>query len=191
VAGVYFDTSVFISIFKPEPERARKVRALLRELKRNNVRIHTSILTIQECSVVSFKRGQVLRDYHAKINALAEIHTIDKDIAVNCSKLEAEIISAISAKEQQKPRRKWDCFHIATARSLGCSTMYAWDKTMLERCSQLGITDLIFSEPVPIHGELEFVKAKAAIASGLFDIVKDAEGVSSDSIQAKESEEST
>jgi predicted nucleic acid-binding protein len=173
VAGVYFDTSVFISIFKPEPQRAKKVKALLRELKRNGTRIHTSILSVQECSVVSFKRGQIHRDYHAKINALADIHSIDKEMAINAAKLEAEVIATIPVKEQQKPRRKWDCLHIATARSLGCSKIFTWDRPMLDREQQLDIKDIVFAEPTPTHGELEFsIKRKAASASnnpGLFD----------------------
>jgi len=67
VAGVYFDTSVFISIFKPEKDRAAHVRALLRELKRQKVKIHTSIITVQEASVVAYKRGTIPRDYHARL----------------------------------------------------------------------------------------------------------------------------
>ena len=115
--GVYFDTSVFISIFKPEPDRAKEVKALLRELKREGVRIHTSIITIQEASVIAFRRGTVPRDYHARVSRICEIHSIDKQIAMTAAKHEAFLIDKLPPEEQQKPRRKWDCFHIATARN--------------------------------------------------------------------------
>jgi predicted nucleic acid-binding protein len=159
VAGVYFETTVFTSIFKPEKDRAAFVRELLRELKKKNTRIHTSILSVQECSVTAFKRGQFLRDYHGKINDIADIHTVDRDIAVNAAKLEAEMVQHLTSAEQNKPRRKWDCFHIATARSLNCRTLYSWDDGMLKRKAQLGIDDLEFAEPKPISLTLSF-KAK-------------------------------
>lgn len=147
--GVYFDTSVFISIFKPEPDRAKEVKALLRELKREGVRIHTSIITIQEASVIAFRRGTVPRDYHARVSRICEIHSIDKQIAMTAAKHEAFLIDKLPPEEQQKPRRKWDCFHIATAQCLGCATLYAWDETMLKRRGQLSIADMVFTEPSP------------------------------------------
>jgi predicted nucleic acid-binding protein len=156
VAGVYFDTTVFTSVFKPEKTRAAQVRDLLRDLKKSNTRVHTSIISVQECSVTSFKRGQLLRDYHAKIESIADIHTVGKEIAINAAKLEAEIIQQIPAKEQDKPRRKWDCFHIATARQFKCHTMYSWDKGLIARKDQLGITDLEFAEPISTNPTLKF-----------------------------------
>lgn len=156
MAGVYFDTSVFISIFKPEKERAAQVKALLRELRRDKVRIHTSIITVQEASVTAYRRGTVPRDYHGKVGRLADIHTIDKRIAIIAAKHEASLVEHLKPEEQNKPRRKWDCFHIATAQSLGCTALYAWDETMLKRRAQLNITDMSFSEPRPRIEELPF-----------------------------------
>lgn len=154
MAGVYFDSSIFTSIFKPEKERAQRVRALLRELKKDRTRIHTSILSVQETSVITFKRGQVLKDYHARISEFANIHTINKDIATNAAKLEADICDDIPKAEQDNPRRKWDCFHIATARHLNCSDLFTWDRKMIKRKEQLGIADLKFSEPSPKQSTL-------------------------------------
>lgn len=156
MGGVYFDTSVFISIFKPEKERATEVRALLRELRRQHVRIHTSILTVQEASVVAYKRGTIPRDYHSKVGRLADIHTIDKHIAVTAAKHEAALVEELKPAEQNKPRRKWDCFHIATAQCLGCTTLYAWDEPMLARQGQLKIVGMSFAEPRPTINELPF-----------------------------------
>ena len=115
MSGVYFDSSVFTSIFKPEKERAKLVKELLKELKKANVRIHTSIVSVQECSVPAFRRGTIAKDYHAKINELANVHGITKVTAMTAAKLEAAITESIAKNDQFKPRRKWDCFHIATA----------------------------------------------------------------------------
>jgi predicted nucleic acid-binding protein len=170
VAGVYFDTTVFTSVFKPEKERAAKVRDLLRDLKRSNTRIHTSIISVQECSVISFRRGQAVRDYHAKIEAIADIHSIGKEIAINAAKLEADILSDVPKDDQDKPRRKWDCFHIATARQFKCKAVYSWDDGMLKRKTQLKIADLNFAYPVSDNPSLRFSsrrsKKATAVASG-------------------------
>ncbi|HLH08943.1 MAG TPA: type II toxin-antitoxin system VapC family toxin [Terriglobales bacterium] len=181
MAGVYFDSTVFVSIFKPEKDRAAHVRDLLKELKKDRIRIHTSIIAVEECSVTSFKRGQMARDYHAKINELAEIHTVDRDIAINAAKTEAEILIKVPAAEQNKPSRKWDCFHIATARCLECSVLYSWDAGMLKRKQQIGITGIEFSEPIAKNPSLRLTaprkrkaKAKAATAAdGTADLFKE------------------
>jgi len=52
LASVYFDSSVFLAILAGE-ESAKEVRTLLRELKKSNVRVITSIITVQEVSVTS------------------------------------------------------------------------------------------------------------------------------------------
>jgi len=66
------------------------------------------------------------------------------------------VIERMPASEQNKPRRKWDCFHIATAQCLGCTTLYAWDEPLLGRERQLGIKDVQFLEPRPRNQELAF-----------------------------------
>jgi predicted nucleic acid-binding protein len=44
---VYFDSSVFLAIFMGSDPA---IKALLKELKRDKIRIYTSIITIQEVS---------------------------------------------------------------------------------------------------------------------------------------------
>jgi predicted nucleic acid-binding protein len=44
-------------------------------------------------------------------------------------------------------RRKWDCFHIATAQQIGCSEMYSTDDKLQKRPAQLGIRNLRIIEP--------------------------------------------
>lgn len=160
MGNVYFDSCVFISIFKPEKERALKVRALLRELKRDNTRIHTSILSIQESSVLAFRRGAASPDYHGRINSFASIHTITKSIAIRAAQLEAIITKDIDPQLQDKHRRKWDCFHIATAELLGCTAIYTWDGPMLNRAQQLNLATLRFLSPEPTVPEFDFNAGK-------------------------------
>lgn len=137
---VYFDTSVFLEIGAKKSPHAANIRKLLKQLKEEKCRIYTSILTVQEVSVLSYARGKLARDDYGKIAELARIVGIDKNIALTAAKREAEIKD--NAKETdvaEKRRRKWDCFHIATAQSLGCSVLYTTDKDLLKRKEQLGI----------------------------------------------------
>jgi hypothetical protein len=66
--------------------------------------------------------------------------------------LSAEIVDRLKGlaktdKEEDNKRRKWDCFHIATAMCLKCRVLYSLDKGMLARKEQLQIRDLDFSIP--------------------------------------------
>ena len=151
-APVYFDTSVFLAIFNGEPE-GPDIKALLKELKRDKVKICTSIVTVQEVSVLSYRRGTLAADNHSKVNRLARIHGLDKEIVLTAAKFEAQLKDLAKsadpkAQQEDNRRRKWDCFHIATAVSLQCSVLYATDEKLLKRKEQLGIA-MEFSKPVP------------------------------------------
>lgn len=168
--AVYFDTSVFLAVIARQP-KAQQVRALLPELKADKIRIYTSILTVQEVSVSSFLHGSVFGDYHTKISRLARIKGVTKEIALTAAKFEAAIVAhAKKGKpraEQQRindnRRRKFDCFHLATALALGCSTFYAFDDKFEGRCVSLDLPmrvlepsarkpGLPFTLPAPVIG---------------------------------------
>jgi predicted nucleic acid-binding protein len=154
MTAAYFDTSVFIDIFLAT-EGAAGIRALLRELKRDKVRIYTSIITVQEVSVLSFRAGRPFDDNHAKVNKMARIQTITREIALTAAKLEAQMIDLTPQKDQiENRRRKWDCFHLATAMALGCSALSTTDKGMLGRQDRLSIRGMRFLEPLPKKMEL-------------------------------------
>ena len=77
---------------------------------------------------------------------------MNKEIALSAAKLEAFIADDAREPETQrglKQRRKWDCFHVATAQFYGCSDLYAADAGMLARGPQLGIKNIVFSKPEP------------------------------------------
>jgi predicted nucleic acid-binding protein len=155
---VYFDTSVFLAILKPETT-AKQIRALIKELDEENVRIYTSILTLQEASVLGFRRGTVAKDNVTRIGKLARIVGISPDVALTAAKLEAHISDKASESEKdrkEKQRRKWDCFHIATAQVYKCSILFAEDKPMQKRQSQLGLTDLKILAPRAKSSTLDF-----------------------------------
>jgi len=179
VASVYFDTSIFLAIFNKEAS-GPQIKSLLRELRRDKVKIYTSVITIQEVSVLSFRKGVPADENHAKVSKLARIQGITKDIALTAAKLEAQLKDAqekaqaqqkaqqkAQEKAQQKAggslsaehiednrRRKWDCFHIATAMCLRCATLYAEDAKLLKRKEHLDIKALEFEEPRPKKPEL-------------------------------------
>lgn len=147
----YFDSSPFIAIFKGE-DRNEEIRELLRELKRQRVRICTSIITVQEVSVLSYRLGTVASDNYVRVNRLARIEGLNKDVALTAAKLEAQILDRMKPrskpeKEEDNKRRKWDCFHIATAMCLKCRVIYSLDRGMLARKIQLQIRDLDFQLP--------------------------------------------
>lgn len=139
----YFDSSPFIAIFKGE-DRNEEIRELLRELKRLRVRISTSIITIQEVSVLSYRLGTVATDNYVRVSRLARIEGLSKEVALTAAKIEAQILDRLKPrskpeKEEDNKRRKWDCFHIATAMSLKCGVLYSLDRGMLARKEQLKI----------------------------------------------------
>jgi predicted nucleic acid-binding protein len=161
---VYFDTSVFLAILKPETT-AKQIRALLKELDEENVRIYTSILTLQEASVLGFRRGTVAKDNVTRIGKLARIVGISPDIALTAAKLEAQISDKASESEKdrtEKQRRKWDCFHIATAQVYKCSILFAEDKAMQNRQSQMGRIGLKILAPRAKSNTLNFDQSPAA-----------------------------
>src|ERR1022692_2177517 len=140
-------------------EDAKGIRSLVRELKKNKVRIYTSIITVQEISVLAFRRGTMADDPLSKVQKMVRFSGVTKEIALTAAKLEAQIKDDLKLpKEEQQNenrRRKWDCFHIATAMYLGCTTLYTSDKKFLGRQSQLGIDSMRFSKPIPNVGTLD------------------------------------
>lgn len=100
--------------------------------------------------MLSFRAGRAYDDNHAKANKLARIYTITKEIALTAAKLEASAIDLTTVRDQvDNRRRKWDCFHIATAMQLGCGCLYSIDEGMLARRSHLAIKGMDFLPPVP------------------------------------------
>jgi predicted nucleic acid-binding protein len=143
---VYFDSSVFLAIFMGSDSA---IKALLKELRRDKIRIYTSIVTIQEVSVQTFRKGFPAADNYAKVSKLARIQGVTKEIALTAAKLEAQIIDQTAVKDREdNKRRKWDCFHVATAMELGCRTLYASDEKMLKRKGQFGLAGMDFSKPI-------------------------------------------
>jgi predicted nucleic acid-binding protein len=147
VFSAYFDTSVFLAIFNREAS-GPQIKSLLRELKRERVRIYTSIISVQEVSVLSFRKGGVGDDNYMKLGKLARIETITRDIALLAAKIEAQLIDRGPKDQEDNKRRKWDCFHIATAIQIGCGRLYAEDSKLLKRKEQLGLSiDCLLPRP--------------------------------------------
>jgi predicted nucleic acid-binding protein len=162
---VYFDSSVFLEMGAKRSKVAKEIRALLKELAEERVRIYTSIVTVQEVSVASYRQGAIAKDTYGDIHSFARIYGITKEVALTAAHREAEMKDVADSQivpkgkmetEEQKlericanRRRKWDCFHIATAQSIGCSTIYSTDAGMQKRPSQYGIKGLKIVPPKP------------------------------------------
>ena len=160
--NAYLDTSVFLAIFNGE-STGPGIRALLRELRISKARVYTSIITVQEASVEALRAGGSAEDMYGEIGKLARTQTITKEIAIRAAKLEAAVIAKkrpIDITEEERiglnRRRKWDCFHIATALDLGCSVLYTLDDKMLNRKRFLDIKGIDFLQPLPSTLELSF-----------------------------------
>lgn len=167
----YLDTSIFLDMAGKNPKAKKRIRELLEELQDERVRLYTSIITVQEVSVAAFRLGAVPRDTYADINSFARIYTVTKEIALAAAKREAELKDLAESHERkgrakrreseeetldricENRRRKWDCFHIATAQLLDCSELYTTDVNLLKRPQQLGLKTLKALTPeTPIKG---------------------------------------
>ena len=150
---VYFDTSVFLALLGGSAAEGPAIRTLLHELKQDRVRIYTSIITVQEVSVLSFRRGSLFADNHVKVAKLARFVGITKEIALTAAKYEAVVVEAgkkSGDKTEDNRRRKWDCFHMATAVALSCRTLYALDNQFETKRTQLDLESVLtVSRPAP------------------------------------------
>jgi len=156
----YLDTSIFLEMGTKGSKQKKRIRELLDELSKDKVRLYTSILTVQELAVATYRAGTLARDTYGDINSIARVYTLTKEIALTAAKREAEL-KDITDKQRAKRsskrpetedekldricenrRRKWDCFHIATAQQIGCAELYTTDTDLQKRPKQLGIRSL-------------------------------------------------
>ena len=163
--AVYFDTSIFVEMGKRNSKYKKRLKVLLQDLGERRIRIYTSALTVQEVSVAAHRKGAIPRDTIADVRDIARIYTVTKEVALTAAKREAELKDIAEEEESKrdptKPpteqqkidricenrRRKWDCFHIATAQKLGCDTLYSTDGGMQKRKKQMNLKDLEIIEP--------------------------------------------
>jgi predicted nucleic acid-binding protein len=159
------DTSIFLEMAGKNAKLKKRIRELLEELGEEKVRLYTSIITVQELAVATHRLGAVAKDTYADINSIARIYTVTKEIALTAAKREAELkdlsereggkrSSKKADSEEQRldricenRRRKWDCFHLATAQVMGCAELYTTDSKLQKRPSQLGIKSLTALTP--------------------------------------------
>lgn len=161
----YFETSIFIEMATPRSKQKPRIRELLADFTDRRVHVYTSILTVQEMAVASYRRGTVALDIYGLIRSIARIYNLTKDTALTAAKIEAQLKDIADAeaskRDKSKPltvqqqidqacenrRRKWDCFHIATALVLECDVMYSTDVKLQRRPKQLGLKDLKIIPP--------------------------------------------
>ena len=124
------------------------------------MRIYTSIITVQELAVATHRCGALPKDVYADVMRLARVYSITKEVAQTAAKREAEVRDLAEKKWEKRDRRipetederlericenrrrKWDCFHLATAQLLKCSELYTTDITLKNRPKLLGLKDI-------------------------------------------------
>ena len=88
--SVYFDTSIFVEIGSRKSKHAASIRQLLASLKEDKTRIYTSIITVEELSVSTCRKGAPAKDVYSDINKLARVfgiprHSLDAGALQNLS----------------------------------------------------------------------------------------------------------
>ena len=141
MARVYFDSTLFLSILANEPT-ANSVRQLLTELGNSRTGIYTSILTIAECCVGSLRANGDPNKPLELIYDIAKVQSITEDIAISTARIEAKMILLCPPGEKEptkRRRRRWDCFHMATALDLKCTALYSFDEDYGKMAEQCGL----------------------------------------------------
>lgn len=87
---------------------------------------------------MAFRHGGSGNDNHAKVSNLARVIGITKEIAVAAAKLEVRTFDSSRSRSggekiTENRRRKWDCFHVATALDRKCGALYALDEELLKK----------------------------------------------------------
>jgi hypothetical protein len=119
-------------------------------------------------SVATYRQGTVARDTYGDVSKFARVYSITKEIALTAAKREAELKDIVDENERKQDpkksltesqkldqacenrRRKWDCFHIATAQDRRCTIMYSTDPDLQKRPKQLHIPNLRIIPPPEI-----------------------------------------
>lgn len=166
---VYFDTSIFLEMGAKKSKHKKNIRKLLEAFQEDKVRIYTSMLTVEEVSVAVYQRGGIAKDTYGDVAAIARIYGLKKEVALTAAKNEAALkditLAELAKRDPKKPeteeqklericenrRRKWDCFHLATAQIIGCRYIYSTDGKLQKRPRQLGLKDIrVVSPDTPI-----------------------------------------
>ena len=69
----YLDTSIFLEMGTKGSKHKKRIRELLEELSKDKVRIYTSILTVQELAVATYRAGTTAKDTYGDISSIARI----------------------------------------------------------------------------------------------------------------------
>jgi predicted nucleic acid-binding protein len=154
VDTAYFESSVYIAIFNGE-ERAQEVKSLVRELRREHAKICTSIITVQEVSVVCYRAGGTQIDNYAKVERLTDrIYGVNREIVLMAAELEAQLLDRAKKLGKPKGQRVEEHRHVATALHLNCHRLYSFDPHLKSISTLPMVRSLIVSEPKPKTSEM-------------------------------------
>jgi predicted nucleic acid-binding protein len=122
------------------------------------------MITVQELAVATFRAGVTARDTYGDIHSIARVYNLTKEVALTAAKYEALLKDLAEAERNRRDsrketedeklericenrRRKWDCFHIATAQAAGCTEIYTTDGKLQNRPELLQLRNLKALDP--------------------------------------------
>lgn len=149
---VYFDSCVFLAWLKDEPGRANTVEMLFDECKNNNLRIHTSTLTIAEVLDIQGFRSPIPKGDRAKVKKL---FANDWIVTTGVNRRIAETAQELVWNDGVKPK---DAIHVATSILRNVPYLYSYDTKLTgKKLIKIKDGEVKISEPQPPkQGKLEF-----------------------------------
>lgn len=145
----YWDSNIFLTVLEAEPLNYPKCKGVIEAVKRKEVQIVTSALTLTE---VLYIKGhpKITKEKSQKIVDLFKIMSI---IVVNVDRKIAEMARDYVWNHDVRPK---DAIHLASATYAKIATFDTFDKDLLKLSLKLGNPPLAICEPnIPYQEKLE------------------------------------
>ena len=153
---IYFDANVFLAYVGNEEGRADTVQAVLDDVRRGEIEIVTSVLSIAEVAYGAHERDHGLTE--AGEEAIEQLWTpaspvtlVDVSQAVTRN---ARTIIREARKQGLSGIRGADAVHLATARMFGCDEIFTYE-VEARRTAWQQITGITVSEPITNTPQLD------------------------------------
>lgn len=136
---IALDTNIFIYALEGKGELGNSARALFARIKRKNLQVFTSVLTIQEVFVGVYKEGleDKIPNYLEFIlgGGLITVVDVNREIAILAAKIRAEHKNMHNIKNIRTP----DAIQLATAIYAGAREFITADRQLPKKIDGLNI----------------------------------------------------
>jgi predicted nucleic acid-binding protein len=127
----YFDSALWIAVLVGEPT-AGDVGTLIGEIKKENGRILTSIMTLTEITVRAHRDSPArVADAVQLVTSVAAICNVSLEVALMTAQIEARFMTSVWADTEGSRRRRWDALHLPTAAAYKADVVYTFDRRLL------------------------------------------------------------